>query len=653
MDGIRPLQDKLDVIRDFASPKNRTELQKFLGVCTYYRQFTVSHSHLLEPFRELLRNKNPWKWNEKHNHAFQRMKQAFVNCVRLSHHIPGMKYRLQTDASDVGISGVLYQCDERGELRVIALVSRCLSSAEVNYTTTEKELLAIVYAITKLRIYLIGQEFIIITDHKGLTFLNSTVYLNSRLIRWSLILQQYDFSVEYCRGVDNIVADFFSRNPEGKFESDLRSNHLSIDVLFAESYSTETYECNQLVFSKELENSLINLENLQIQDAAINIIRIRVQNNELANIFVIKNGILFRHVQKGDVWQIVVPEILTKNIIDCVHSKLGHPGFYKTAAYISQYYYWKFMTREIKSFVRSCDLCQRVKIQNTNMGGVYHMVKSSKPGDLISVDFFGPLPRSVGGLQYIFVVLDVFSKYVKLYPIKRETTDIILGKLRNSYFLEMGIPQRILSDNGTQFSSPKWSKVLRDLGITVIFSSVRHPQGNPVERVMREIGRLFRTLCSEKHTRWAKCVNDIEFFLNATTHMGTGFCPMELHFGKKPKDEIMNIINFPESSLLTKDAKIILAKERLQRNFNKRLENQRTPSRILLNVGDLVLLHIPKQSDAIKKVTRKFFHLYYVPYLISKDYNNGSFELMDPVNRERRIGVYNRVSLKKYVNKEN
>lgn len=83
------------------------------------------------------------------------------------------------------------------------------------------------------------------------------------------------------------------------------------------------------------------------------------------------------------------------------------------------------------------------------------MVRSMGPGDLVSVDFFGPLPRSTGEMEYIFVVLDIFSKYVRLYPIKRETTDTVLKKLFDSYFPEMGKPKRILSDNGTQFSSPK------------------------------------------------------------------------------------------------------------------------------------------------------------------------------------------------------
>lgn len=259
IDGIRPLQDKLEVIKNFASPKNRTELQSFLGICTYYRQFTLRHSSLIEPFRLLLKEKNRFAWTEVHEKAFNIMKGAFVDCVRLSHHIPGKKYRLQTDASDIGISGILYQFDDLGESRMVSLVSRCLNVAEVNYSTTEKELLAIVYAVTKLRTYLVGHEFVIVTDHKGLTFLNSTNYLNSRLIRWSLVLQQYDFQVEYCRGKDNIIADFFSRNPEGRFEN-TRSNQLSIDVLCVEQNDRGVYECSTVEFTEDLNHSLKNLE---------------------------------------------------------------------------------------------------------------------------------------------------------------------------------------------------------------------------------------------------------------------------------------------------------------------------------------------------------------------------------------------------------
>lgn len=126
-------------------------------------------------------------------------------------------FRVQTDGSDTGICDVLYQVDDQGHHQVISLQSRCLSSAEANYTTTERELLAVVYSVEKFRVYLIGRRFSMITDPKAVTCLNTSPYNTSRLSRWNLFLQEYLFEVEHCKGIDNVVADFFSRNPAGQF----------------------------------------------------------------------------------------------------------------------------------------------------------------------------------------------------------------------------------------------------------------------------------------------------------------------------------------------------------------------------------------------------------------------------------------------------
>lgn len=127
--------------------------------------------------------------------------------------IPGVTFKLQTDASDRGIAGILYQTDKGGNHNVIGLVSRCLSHVEIKYTTTEKELLAIVYLVEKFRVYLIGVHFEIVADHQCLTF--NAICKFSKY--WILLLQQYSFSVLYCRDVDNIVVNFCSRNPGREF----------------------------------------------------------------------------------------------------------------------------------------------------------------------------------------------------------------------------------------------------------------------------------------------------------------------------------------------------------------------------------------------------------------------------------------------------
>jgi len=114
---------------------------------------------------------------------------------------------------------------------------------------------------------------------------------------------------------------------------------------------------------------------------------------------------------------------------------------------------------------------------------------------MVSADLMGPLPRGQGGCRYILAILDVFSKYIKLYPLKKATTDTIIKRLVNEYIPTIGLFKKILTDNGTQFTSTKWEKVMQGLKITNLHTTIYHPESNPVERANREIGRLLRTYC--------------------------------------------------------------------------------------------------------------------------------------------------------------
>ena len=218
----------------------------------------------MDPFRSLLKGSNPWEWKSIHTRAFEELKQNFVDCIVLKHTISDAPFKLQTNASNFGISGVLYQIDADGNHRVVFLVSQCLNTAELNYTTTEKELLAIVYSVTKLRTLLIGRKFEIITGHKGLIFLNKTFFLNSRLIRWSIVLQQYDF--EHCSGRDNVIADIFSRNPNGRFEKTEPTEICLNNLVGILRISCSDSDCRRMNPSVELRNELKNLHKIQKND---------------------------------------------------------------------------------------------------------------------------------------------------------------------------------------------------------------------------------------------------------------------------------------------------------------------------------------------------------------------------------------------------
>lgn len=172
--GVHVDPEKLEAIRDFPRPMDRRQLQGFLGVCGFSRKFVLNHADYVAPFRDLLSSKNGWEWKCEHDIAFDNIKRNFMRAITLNHVIPGQKFRLQTDASDVGISGILQQVDEKGEIKIVSLTSRVLTRYETKYTVTEKELLAIIFSLLKFRKYLLGIKFEIFTDNKALTFMLKT-----------------------------------------------------------------------------------------------------------------------------------------------------------------------------------------------------------------------------------------------------------------------------------------------------------------------------------------------------------------------------------------------------------------------------------------------------------------------------------------------
>lgn len=143
-----------------------------------------------------------------------------------------------------------------------------------------------------------------------------------------------------------------------------------------------------------------------------------------------------------------------------------------------------------------------------------HVTQTSENTTKAVNRFNGTASDRAGGTHYILAILDIFSKYIKLYALKRATTTAILNKLEKGYITEIGKPEAILTDNGTQFTSSKWKNRLNELNITTCYTTAYHPQSNPVERYNREIGRLLRTYCNEQHSKWPNFLDKIEFWMN-------------------------------------------------------------------------------------------------------------------------------------------
>jgi len=160
----------------------------------------------------LLKKRRQWQWQQEQQDAFEEPKRKLTEAPVLACPDFSEKFVLQTDASDIGLGAVLTQ-KIQGTERVIAFASRRLIAAKENYSATEKECLAIVWVIRKLRCYLEGYRFEVRTDHLALKWLNSIDSPTGRIARLSLKLQQYQFDAQYRRGYQNIVADALRRQP--------------------------------------------------------------------------------------------------------------------------------------------------------------------------------------------------------------------------------------------------------------------------------------------------------------------------------------------------------------------------------------------------------------------------------------------------------
>lgn len=210
--GVKPDPQKIEAVKRFPRPKNPKNIKQFLGLAGYYRRFLNNFSKTAKPLTALLKKDQTFEWREPQETAFVTLRDQLCTEPLLQHPDFTRPFILTTDASGYAIGGILSQ-GEVGKDRPIAYASRLLNKAEQNYSTIEKESLAIIYCVNHFRPYLYGNKFTIMTDHKPLEWLHSVKDPTSRLIRWRLKIAEYDYKVIYKAGKTNCNADALSRNP--------------------------------------------------------------------------------------------------------------------------------------------------------------------------------------------------------------------------------------------------------------------------------------------------------------------------------------------------------------------------------------------------------------------------------------------------------
>ena len=501
-EGIQTDPKKISAVADWPAPTTVRKVRQFVGMASWYRRFVPNFSTIVAPLTKLTGKNARWRWGDTEETAFRTLKNALTTAPVLACPDFRRPFTLQTDASTVGLGAVLTQEFDEGE-RVIAYASRTLNPAERNYSATELECLAVVWGIRRMRDYLEGYRFYVITDHQSLKWLRRLESPSGRLSRWLCELQQYDFEIQYRRGSLNHVADALSRQPEACAAS--RAIH-----------------CRW--YQRLVE-------------------KVRQHPEEHPD-YDLRNDKLYRHIRGGqdireydeeEQWRECVPTPARQELIRRLHDEptAGHLGVAKTIARVARLYYWPGMFRDIARYVGRCEQCARHKAHQQRPAGYAHQHRVRQPWEQVTLDLVGPLPRSTNGHIWLLNMQDRFSKWVEMVPLRQATGEAVTRALRDQVVYRHGCPDTVISDNGRQFCSRSFRALLQDHGIRHRTTPVYTPQCNPVERTNRTLKTMISQYVGNRHRTWDQHLTALQYAYNSARHDATGYSPAVVNYGRE------------------------------------------------------------------------------------------------------------------------
>ena len=497
--SVRADPRKVKAVMDWVRPADRTQLRRFLGFANFYRKFIKDFSLVAAPLNALTSPSVPFLWSPEADEAFKRLKTLFTTAPVLAMPDSSRQFILEVDASETGIGAVLSQRSrDDNQLHPCAFFSRKLTPAERNYDVGNRELLAIHEALKEWRHWLEGasQPFVVLSDHKNLTYIRSAKRLSPRQSRWALFLTRFDFSITYKPGSQNVRADALSR----------QFCDPSAPVTNPEPILPSTRFLGAVVWEIESEVSLAHQTDPGPGGEP--------------------PGTLY------------VPANLRAKVLTWghTHKLAGHPGATRTTEFIRQRFWWPGVDADVKSFVAACDVCARNKNPHRAPAGLLHPLDiPNRPWSHISLDFVTGLPPS-DGCDTVLTIVDRFSKAVHYVPLPKLPSAAEMADLLTLHVVRLhGIPKDIVSDRGPQFTSKVWQTFCRGIGATVSLTSGYHPQSNgQAERANQTLEDTLRCYCARHPSTWSRCLPWVEYAHNTLVSSSSGLSPFESSLGYNP-----------------------------------------------------------------------------------------------------------------------
>lgn len=463
--GLHPMQSKVKAISEAPTPTNVTELKAYLGLLNYYNRFLPNLSTWLAPMHQLLRKDEKWAWTNKQEEAFRRSKELLQSASVLVHYSADRELILACDASPYGVGAVLSHKMLDGTERPLGFVSRTLTSSEKRYSQLDKEGLAVIFGIQRFHKYLYGRKFTITTDHKPLITLFNEMkpvphMVSPRIQRWSVLLRAYEYKIIYKPGKFHSNADALSRLPvptvqkeEERPERVLMLDHMD-DVPLNVS-QVRKWTSKDAILSQVYSYILSGWP--EVKDPEL--VPYHSRRLEMS-------------AQDGCIlWgaRTVIPPPGRTALLKALHQ--SHPGMSRMKALARSYMWWPRMDQDIEREVSMCQECQQNRKAPPH-APLHPWEWPEKPWLRIHIDYAGPF---LG--RMFLIIIDAHSKWLEVYPTNGNSSQTTIEKLRQC-FAAQGLPQILVSDNGSCFTSSEFCQFMAQNGIQHITSAPFHPSSN-------------------------------------------------------------------------------------------------------------------------------------------------------------------------------
>lgn len=572
--GISIDPKKLEQIEQWPLPTTGKQMERYLGLVNYFRNHIPKSSSILAEL-------NAYKKIDKFilpitlQNQFKTLIRLIVNAPTLNYADSSKDFKLATDASNAGISAVLFQ-GERNKETFISFNARVLNKHEKNYSTTRKELLAIVYGLKEFNDYIYGRRITIYTDHKALVFMKTQKNLNSMLNNWLELLNSYNYDIVHLPGIENILPDHLSRIflefdignniKQGKLKHSNQNNNLiaknakiSTKISNAEGAGLNNL---RLMNNSVVKNPLLNddddewlkfEEYQKISDTSQE--EKKSKQNEMEKKetdtnfsekivnFIAQDVNLDEDMKtwkqkKESCHNSIEPKGISKERHDTMekYHLAGHFGANKMyAMMINDDIKWKGLKHDLLEFVKGCPECARNTIHQKG----YHPLKpinSKQQFDHIAIDLLGPLQTTNQGNNYVLVIVDVFTRFIFLFALPDKQAETVAIKLVKLFCL-FGFPKIIQSDNGTEFKNKLIDLICVKSKIDHRLITPYHPRGNGLaERNVQTVTHMLRKLIKGNKREWDQYIDLVQLYVNNNINKIHLSAPFHIMFGRKANE---------------------------------------------------------------------------------------------------------------------